>query len=154
MSEIETNGYLICSKCNSTNRVAEIGRQGVYKCGTCRNDLLVINKEKKGSKIIPLLVASIFIGVLGGFGIDQIQEKLKPSEITYSELSTSWEDWQIEVFDRNCKANYSQLKQNWSSEKIAKICTCLVTYIVERTDYPKSGMLHDAIVNESNKECR
>ena len=154
MSEIETNGYLICSKCNSTNRVVEIGRQGVYKCGTCRNDLLVINKEKKGSKIIPLLVASIFIGVLGGFGIDQVQEKLKPSEITYSELSTSWKGWQIEAFDRNCKANYSQLKQNWSSEKIAKICTCLVTYIVERTDYPKSGRLRDAIVNESNKECR
>ena len=154
MSEIETNGYLICSKCNSTNRVAEIGRQGVYKCGNCRNDLLFINKEKKGSKIIPLLVASIFIGVLGGFGIDQIQEKLKPSEITYSELSTSWEDWQIEAFDRNCKANYSQLKQNWSSEKIAKICTCLVTYIVERTDYPKSGRFRDPIVNESNKECR
>lgn len=154
MSEIETNGYLICSKCNSTNRVVEIGRQGVYKCGTCRNDLLVINREKKGSKVIPLLVASIFIGVLGGFGIDQIQEKLKPSEITYSELSTSWEDWQIEAFDRNCKANYSQLEKNWSSEKIAKICTCLVTYIVERTDYPKSGRLRDAIVNESNKECR
>lgn len=154
MSELETNGYLICSKCNSTNRVVEISRQGVYKCGTCRNDLLVINREKKGSKVIPLLVASIFIGVLGGFGIDQIQEKLKPSEITYSELSTSWEDWQIEAFDRNCKANYSQLEKNWSSEKITKICTCLVTYIVERTDYPKWGRLRDAIVNESNKECR
>lgn len=145
---------MICSKCNSTNRVVEIGRQGVYKCGTCRNDLLVINREKKGFKVIPLLVASIFIGVLGGFSIDQIQEKLKPSEITYSELSTSWEDWQIEAFDRNCKANYSQLEKNWSSEKIAKICTCLVTYIVERTDYPKWGRLRDAIVNESNKECR
>lgn len=108
MSELEINGYLICSKCNSTNRVVEIGRQGVYKCGTCRNDLLVINKEKKGSKVIPL----------------------------------------------NCKANYSQLEKNWSSEKIAKICTCLVTYIVERTDYPKWGRLRDAIVNESNKECR
>ena len=61
MSEIETNGYLICSKCNSTNRVVEKGRQGIYKCGTCKNDLLVINKEKKGSKIIPFLAISIFI---------------------------------------------------------------------------------------------
>ena len=154
MSEIETNGYLICSKCNSTNRVVEIGRQGVYKCGTCRNDLLVINKEKKGSKIIPLLVASIFIGVLGGFGIDQVQEKLKPSEINYSELSTSWEDWQIEAFDRYCKANYSQFKPNWSSEKISKICTCYVSYIVEKTDYPKSGRLSEAVANEGEKECR
>ena len=154
MSEIETNGYLICSKCNSTNRVVEIGRQGVYKCGTCRNDLLVINKEKKGSKIIPLLVASIFIGVVGGFGIDQIQEKLKPSEIIYSELSTSWADWQIEAFDRNCKANYSKFKSNWSSEKIAKICTCYVSYIVENTDYPKSGRISKAIASEGEKECR
>ena len=154
MNEIETNGYLICSKCNSTNRVVEIGRQGVYKCGTCRNDLLVINKEKKGSKIIPLLVASIFIGVVGGFGIDQIQEKLKPSEIIYSELSTSWADWQIEAFDRNCKANYSQFKPNWSSEKIAKICTCYVSYIVEKTDYPKSGRISKAVVSEGEKECR
>ena len=76
MSEIETNGYLICSKCNSTNRVIEIGRQGVYKCGICRNDLLVINKEKKSSKIIPLLVATIFIGEVGRFGIDHTQEKI------------------------------------------------------------------------------
>ena len=154
MNEIETNGYLICSKCNSTNRVVEIGRQGVYKCGTCRNDLLVINKEKKGSKIIPLLVASIFIGVIGGVSIDQIQEKLKPSEIIYSELSTSWADWQIEAFDRNCKANYSQFKPNWSSEKIAKICTCYVSYIVEKTDYPKSGRISKAVVSEGEKECR
>ncbi|WP_353143971.1 hypothetical protein [Acinetobacter pragensis] len=154
MTEVDTNGYLRCSKCNSANRVVEIGRQGVYKCGTCKNDLLVISKEKKGSKIIPLLVISIFVGVAGGFGIDQIQEKLKPSEIIYSELSTNWSDWQIEAFDRNCKANYSQLKQNWPSEKIAKICTCLVTYIVERTEYPKSGRLSDVILNESNKECR
>lgn len=154
MSEIETNGYLICSKCNSTNRVVEIGRQGIYKCGTCRNDLLVINKEKKGSKIIPLLVASIFIGVVGGFGIDQVQEKLKPSEIIYSELSTSWADWQIEAFDRKCKASYAQSKPNWSSEKIAKTCTCYVSYIVEQTDYPKYGRLSEAIVNEGVKECR
>jgi len=154
MNEIETNGYLICSKCNSKNRVVEIGRQGIFTCGTCKNDLLVVNKEKKGSKITSFLVISIFIGVVGGFGIDQIQEKLKPSEIIYSELSTNWSDWQIEAFDRNCKANYSQLKQNWSSEKIAKKCTCFVRYIVERTDYPKSGRLSDAIVNESNKECR
>ncbi|NNG81048.1 hypothetical protein [Acinetobacter sp. ANC 5378] len=154
MSEIETNGYLICNKCNSANRVVEIGRQGIYKCGTCRNDILVINKEKKGSKLIPLLVASVFIGAVGVFGIDQIQEKLKSPEIRYSELNTSWSDWQIAVFDRNCKANYSQLKPNWSSEKIAKTCTCFVGYIVERTDYPKSGRLSDVIVNESNKECR
>lgn len=154
MSEIETNGYLICSKCNSTNRVIEIGRQGVYKCGTCRNDLLVINKEKKGSKIIPLLVISIFVGVVGGFGIDQIQEKLKPTEITYSELNTNWSDWQIEAFDRNCKAKYSQSKPNWSSEKIAKMCTCYVSYIVEKTNYPKLGILSEAVVNEGEKECR
>ncbi|WP_312159054.1 hypothetical protein [Acinetobacter sp.] len=154
MNEIETNGYLICSKCNSTNRVVEIGRQGVYKCGTCRNDLLVINKEKKGSKIIPLLVISIFVGVVGGFGIDQVQEKLKPTEIIYSELNTSWSDWQIEAFDRSCKAKYSQLKPNWSSEKIAKICTCYVSYIVEKTDYPRSGKLSNVIANEGIRECR
>ncbi|TCH63254.1 hypothetical protein [Acinetobacter sp. ANC 4862] len=154
MSEIETNGYLTCSKCNSTNRVIEIGRQGIYKCGTCRNDLLVINKEQKDSKIISILTASVFIGVVGAFGIDQIQERLKSSNISYTELNTNWSDWQIEVFDRNCKANYSKLKSNWSSEKIAKTCTCFVTYIVERTDYPRTGKLSDVIVNESYRECR
>lgn len=154
MSEIETNGYLVCSKCNSTNRVVEIGRQGIYKCGTCGNDLLVINKEKKGSKIIPLLVISIFVGVVGGLGINQIHEKLKPTEIIYSELNTSWSDWQIEAFDRNCKAKFSQLKPNWSSEKIAKTCTCYVSYIVEKTDFPKSGKLSRVIANEGIRECR
>lgn len=153
MSEIETNGYLICSKCNSTNKLIEIGRQGVYKCGTCRNDLLMVNKEEKGSKIISFLVVSVFIGVAGGVSINKIQDRLKPSEIVYSKLNTNWENWQIEAFNRNCKANYSQMKSNWSSEKIAKKCTCLVTYIVERTDFPKLGRLSDIVINESNKEC-
>lgn len=154
MNEIQISGYLICGKCNSTNRVMEIGREGVYKCGTCGHNLLVINKEKKGSKIIPLFVASIFLGGIGGVGIHQIHEKLKPSEIIYSELNTSWSAWQVEVFDRHCKANYSQFKPNWSSEKIAKICTCYVTHIVEKIDYPKSGRLSEAVVSESEKECR
>ena len=154
MSEIETNGYLICSKCSSTNRVVKIGRQGIYKCRTCRNDLLLVNKEKKGVKITNLLIASVFIGVVGGFGIDQIQDKLKPTEIIYSELKTSWSDWQIEAFDRNCKAKYSQLKPNWSSEKIAKTCTCYVSYIVEKTDYPSSGKLSNVMADEGIRECR
>ena len=154
MNEIETNGYLICSKCNSTNRVVEIGRQGIYKCGTCRTDLLVVNKEKRGSKILPFLAISIFVGMVGGFGIDQIQEKLKPREIIYSELKTSWSDWQIEVFDRSCKAKYSQLKPNWSSEKISRTCTCYVSYIVEKTDYPRSGKLSNVIMAEGIRECR
>lgn len=154
MSEIETNGYLTCNKCNSTNRVVEIGRQGIYKCGTCRNDLLLVNKEKKGAKIISILATSVFIGVVGAFGIDQIQKRLKPSEINYSELDTNWADWQIEHFDRKCKANYSMSKPNWNTEKIAKICTCYVSYIVERTDYPRSGKLSDVIANEGIRECR
>nr|MBP8206697.1 hypothetical protein [Acinetobacter sp.] len=154
MSDLDTNGYLICSKCNSTNRVKEIDRQGIYKCGTCRYDLLVIQKEKKGTKLLPFLVISIFVGGLGGFGIDQIKEKLKPMEIPYSDLNTSWDTWQIEVFDRNCKANYAQYKPNWSSEKIAKTCTCFVSYIVERTDYPKWGELRESLAYEGEKECR
>lgn len=154
MNEIETNGYLICSKCNSKNRVVEIGRQGIYTCGTCRNDLLIVNKEKKGSKITNLLIASVFVGVVGGLGIDKIQERFKPSEINYSELNTNWTDLQIEHFDRKCKANYSMSKPNWSTEKIAKICTCYVSYIVERTDYPRSGKLSNVIANEGIRECR
>ena len=154
MSEIETNGYLTCSQCNSTNRVIEIGRQGVYKCGTCRHDLLVINKEKQDSKIIPLLVASIFIGGIGGFGIDKIQEMLNPAEIHYYKLQTTWTESQVKHFDMKCKASLTTTKLNWSTDKIAKTCTCYVSFIAENTDFPRLRKLSDATVSDGIKECQ
>ena len=153
MEELQTNGYLTCTKCNALNRIVEIGKQGIYTCGTCQNNLLVINKEKKGVKIDHFLIASIFIGVVGGLGIDQLQEGLKPLEINYSKLDTNWTNIQIEHFDRKCKAEYSMSKPNWSTEKIAKLCTCYVSYIVERTDYPRLGILSKTIATEGIREC-
>lgn len=153
MGELQTNGYLTCTKCNALNRVAEIGKQGIYTCGTCQNNLLIVNKEKKGTKITKLLIASFFVVIVGSFGIDQLQERIKPSEINYSKLNTNWTDIQIEHFDRKCKAEYSMNKSNWSSEKIAKLCTCYVSYIVERTDYPRSGILSNIIATEGFREC-
>lgn len=133
--------------------MAEIGKQGIYTCGTCRNDLLIVNKEKKGDKLTNFLITAVFAGIVGGFGIDQLQEKLKPSEINYSTLNTTWNNIQVEHFDRKCKANYSMSKPNWSAEKIARICTCYVSYIVERTDYPRSGQLSNIIATEGIREC-
>lgn len=154
MNEIETNGYLTCSQCNSLNRVNEIGKQGVYNCGVCKNSLLVVNKEKKNSSWVPLLAVSVFIGVAGSFGIDKIQDMLKPNEIKYSELTTSWTVQQVQHFDMKCKASLTTSKPNWSTGKIAKTCTCYVIFIVENTDFPKWGKLGEAIVNAGSKECR
>ena len=153
MAELQTNGYLTCNKCSTLNRVVEIGKEGIYICGTCKNSLLVINKEKKGLKITNILIASVFVGVIGGVGIHQLQETLKPSEINYSKLDTDWTDKQIEHFDRKCKASFSMNKPNWSPDKIAKSCTCYVSYIVERSDYQRLGTLNDIIVNDGVREC-
>jgi hypothetical protein len=44
-------------------------------------------------------------------------------------------------------------KPNWSPDKIAKSCTCYVSYIVERSDYQRLGTLNDIIVNDGVREC-
>lgn len=154
MNEIETNGYLTCSQCNSLNRVNEIGKQGVYNCGVCKNPLLVVNKEKKSNSWVPLLIVSVLIGVAGSFGIDKIQDMLKPTEISYSELNTSWTIQQIQHFNMKCKADLTRIKLNWSSEKIAKTCTCYISFIVENTDFPKWGKLNKEVLIAGDKECR
>ena len=154
MSESQTNGYLTCNKCNSLNRVNEIDQQGVYNCGSCKNPIMVVNKEKKSSTWMPLLVISVLVGAAGGFGIDKIQDMLKPTDISYSELNTTWTEQQIRHFEMKCKANYSTNKPNWSPEKIAKTCTCYVSFIVENTFFPKWGKLSESVVNVGIKECR
>ncbi|MEG0131117.1 MAG: hypothetical protein RR677_06500 [Acinetobacter sp.] len=154
MSEIETNGYLTCSQCNSLNRVKEIGQQGIYKCGTCKRSLLVVNKEKKEHRWVRLLVISFFIGGVGSLGIDKIQEILKPTEISYSVLNTSWTTEQEKHFDLKCKAFLTTRKPNWSSEKIAKTCTCYVSFIAENTEFPVWGKLSEAAVSAGSKECQ
>ena len=47
MSDLDTNGYLICSKCNSTNRVKEIDRQGIYNVELVDMTYWLFKKKKK-----------------------------------------------------------------------------------------------------------
>lgn len=153
MSDLETNGYLTCTQCNALNRVKDIGDQGVYKCGTCKYTIMVVNKEKKSGGLGTLIAISVFIGIAGGFGIDKIQEVLKPTEINYSKLQTTWIESQTQHFDMKCKAGFTRSKPNWSAEKIAKTCTCYVSFIVENTDFPRWGKLSEAVLRAGDKEC-
>lgn len=153
MSELETNGYITCAACNTVNKLKEIGNQGLYNCGKCKNPLILINKENSKSSLFSILVVAGLVGVAGSIGINQINDYLKPKKINYSQLDTSWSREQVEHFDRKCKANLVSKKINWSSERIAKTCTCFTSYIVEKTDFPRWNKLSETIINNGAKEC-
>lgn len=154
LDELEVNGYLTCVKCNAVNRVREIGQQGVYNCGECKQPLIVINKEKKEFSWGKFLVISFFVGIAGNLSYDKIKEELAPRKAIYTKLETTWSKQQVEHFELKCKANFSKVKMNWSIEKIEKTCTCLTTYIVERSDYPLYGKFNVNLIESGAKECK
>ncbi|MCU4614668.1 hypothetical protein [Acinetobacter lwoffii] len=153
MGQLQTNGYITCSSCNTVNKLHEIGDQGLYHCGTCQNPLIFINKEKPKSGFMKILVIAGLIGVAGGVGIDQIKDALKPTEINYSKIQTNWTDKQVRQFDLHCKANLAMQKKRWDAELIDKTCTCFTTYIVENTNYPLWGKLDPKVVDAGTNEC-
>ncbi|MCH7311340.1 hypothetical protein [Acinetobacter sp. ANC 4805] len=154
MNDFETNGYLTCTECSSLNRVKNLSDQGIYKCGTCKSTIMIVSKEKKSGGWGAIVVISISIGITGYLGVDKIHEMLKLEEISYSKLKTTWTEAQIQHFDMKCKASFTTSKPNWSAEKIAKTCTCYVSFIVENTDFPIWGKLSDGIVSTGDKKCR
>lgn len=153
MGELQTNRYITCASCNTVNKLHQIGDQGLYHCGTCKNPLIFINKEKPKSGILKTLVIAGMIGVAGGVGVNQIQDYLRPAEINYSQLKTSWPKEQVEFFEAKCKANLAQDKTNWKSIEIDKTCTCFTTYVVENSPPPFFGQIDSDLVARGIQEC-
>lgn len=153
MSELETNGYITCASCNTINKLHEIGEQGFYHCGTCKNPLIFINKEKPKSNLLKTLVIAGMIGVAGSIGINQIKEALRPAEINYANLDTNWSRSQIVQFEAKCKASLVKDKPRWNADRIDKTCTCFTTYIVEKIDFSNRRSLDSEIITKGAKEC-
>ncbi|MCO8097740.1 hypothetical protein NI462_11235 [Acinetobacter lwoffii] len=153
MGQLQTNGYITCSSCNTVNKLHEIGEQGLYHCGTCKNPLIFINKEKPKPGLLKTLIIAGMIGIAGGVSINQIKDALRPTEINYSKIQTNWTGTQVRQFDFNCKANLALEKKKWDAERIDKTCTCFTTYVVENTKYPLWGKLDTEVVEAGIKEC-